>query len=594
MICSELPPISQTKMSALRKRISRVFTHHFLAYVICGVALLTVAKTISLTFACYSPVPSYDQWSVIERLVVKSHPFSWSVLWEQHNEHRLLVGRLLGYADLLLLGHKSISLFLEIYLVQLGQVIVLVSVARSDGRLSGNVFVSVLGFVVFCCFSPLQLENFIWGFQVVFVLAQLAASFCFASAVWHSAVDASDRQKWITLIVCIASACLAEASLANGILVWPLLFLLARGLQFGRKELWIIAITGSLAIAAYLIGYRSPPNGSNPLSAFWHFGQVLKYMITYLAESWDGSLPNVSHWPVMSELLTFAAVIVTAFGMIMVVLRKTVRPVDSFLFTNMSFGVGTAVMTALGRLRFGSGQAVVSRYQTVALIFWACFALLLARYAARLKRGQILAGQVLCLMLLISTVGRWNAYETFGKTRRILLNQGWAALVHHSLNDPSVAAVIFPAPQVLPAWYHYLRAHHLEPTTEVQSEASIQPSTAFPSIYGYRVNANSCLGSIEAVNSESRNWRFIRGWAQDREKQSGSRVVLVDSQGRVAAYPMTGKARPDVQKEIPEVKSLNVGWTAMVNLPGPGDYYAFLLDGFAKTACPLKNLVMVE
>ncbi len=577
------------------KRLKSISLRSFLAFAILSFGLFTVGTTILLVLICYSPVPNYDQWSIIASLAIEPNPFSLKILWAQHNEHRLLIGRLLEYADLLLLGHRNISLLIEIFLVQVAQVAVLVGFSHYDGRLRGPLLISSLGFVAFCCFCPLQLDNFIWGFQIVFVLSQLGASCAFASAAWHAILPDHDKRKRIALLICLFSAFVAEASLASGVLVWPLLFILARGLRFSRRKLWIIAIAGSLAIAAYLIGYHSPPHDSNPINSIRQPGRILKYLITYLAVSWDASLPNVSSWPLVSESLTFCAIALTIAGMISVFLRKkTIAPADTFLLANMTFCVGTGAITALGRLRFGSGQAVVSRYQTVALIFWACLALLLARHAAKLKKKQMIAAQLFTLLLLASTVGRWKFYKEYGVTRRALLTQGWAALVRHSLNDPSVGAALFPVPQALPPWYHYLRSHHLEPIPVIQSAASVQLGGNHIIVKGYRTT-NSCLGSIKTVDSLQPNLRSIHGSALNRETQSVlSKIALVNSQGRIEAYAPSNASLPNKQQDYLAGNAQNNDWAITVNLPGPGIYYAFILDNTSRTACPLGNELQVE
>ncbi|MFL6414887.1 MAG: hypothetical protein ACJ74Y_04355 [Bryobacteraceae bacterium] len=55
--------------------------------------------------------------------------------WAQHNEHRIVTGRLLGLADLYSFGGRNVSLFAEIVAVQLFHLVLLLVVIRRVGWL---------------------------------------------------------------------------------------------------------------------------------------------------------------------------------------------------------------------------------------------------------------------------------------------------------------------------------------------------------------------------------------------------------------------------------------------------------------------------
>ena len=46
----------------------------------------------------YSPIPEADFWSIFER-IDQLNKQNWFVLWDQHNEHRVILTYLIAYLD---------------------------------------------------------------------------------------------------------------------------------------------------------------------------------------------------------------------------------------------------------------------------------------------------------------------------------------------------------------------------------------------------------------------------------------------------------------------------------------------------------------
>ena len=219
------------------------------AWVLFAFGLLTIITTVRIVIRTYSPVLFWDQWQIIHTLMESGGHPSLRQLWAQHNEHRLLMGRLLGFIDLFFFRGRNVSLFAEILVVQLCHVILLAFVLRRFGRLPWPVYVTLVGFVAYCLFSPLQMENFDWAFQIVFVLANFAASVCFATALWYSQQNSTSNswRKFLALMLCLFAAFVSEASEAYGLLVWPVLLFLSFALRFRWRDRWIIAVASSAA-----------------------------------------------------------------------------------------------------------------------------------------------------------------------------------------------------------------------------------------------------------------------------------------------------------------------------------------------------------
>ncbi len=98
---------------------------------------------------------------------------------------------------------------------------------RVLGDWRGTLWRTGVGLAAFCFFCPSQWENFMWGFQVCFVLPQSVRNsvICGLLLYWSGFADEHpDRsQSSKFLVLSILAALGANYSLSNGNLLWPLL-----------------------------------------------------------------------------------------------------------------------------------------------------------------------------------------------------------------------------------------------------------------------------------------------------------------------------------------------------------------------------------
>ena len=264
----------------------------------------------------------------------------------------------------------------------------------------GRERVALLGLALFFCFQPAQWENFTWGFQIQFVLAYLAGTAAFVSAIRY--LETLDR-RW--LAAAIGAAVFATFDLASGILLWPLLI----ALLLWQRRLYEAVLVGSCAVLAlavffwgwHFVGYHGDPAQNVSAMRAW-----LAYTLRYFGHSW--SVTGLSGGRV--DILAAVGILVFA-GLAIQTLRA--KPSDSVPLWMGLFALGTAVVTALGRLRFGPEQAMTSRYQTPAMLFWCALALMAWRSARWRPAVSLLvatAAVLTCLRLEAVTAGayRWQ------------------------------------------------------------------------------------------------------------------------------------------------------------------------------------------
>jgi len=165
--------------------------------VVLGLGLYRAVSTGLLVYRTYSPIPFFDQWNIVDSMRNLGKTPVPSLLWAQHNEHRIPIGRITAYADLEWFGGRNISLLIEIYLIQICVALLFIWMFRRFGPGPRAVVLTAAGLFVFCMLCPIQIGNFIWGFQTAFGFTGLAAVVAFAGAVCHSVRMADDNKLWI-------------------------------------------------------------------------------------------------------------------------------------------------------------------------------------------------------------------------------------------------------------------------------------------------------------------------------------------------------------------------------------------------------------
>jgi hypothetical protein len=329
-----------------------------LSSVMLLLALCAAVLSVALTIRTYMPCPWADGWSVMADIAGGAKPWSFHWLWSQHSEHRIAMSRLLIWFDWSAFGGKNFSLLTEIYLVQ---ILHLAAICYAIERFSDfpKPLKRILeGVFAFCLFHPYQAQNLTWAFQVSFMLAFAIGTMALLSVAFVDQIQA--RWRCPALLGAGLAPMLAGTCLASGLLIGPIAMALAGVKRISRGAFFALAALSAASILFYFWGYRTPPDHPSPLNALLQPVAILRYVLALLDTSW--------HFPFIASisLVSFAAWIVVA-----VRFPKRVSNFEWFCIAECSFMLATACLIACGRLQYGIAQAGESRYQTVAMIYWA-------------------------------------------------------------------------------------------------------------------------------------------------------------------------------------------------------------------------------
>ena len=312
-------------------------------------------------------VPFFDEWDGVAPLFEKmaTGTLRFADFFAQHNEHRILFPRLIFFG-LGRLTHWNVraELFV-IWFLALVSLFNIWQIRRRNARKDSSFWLMFPASVLL--FSPLGFQNFLWGFQIGFLLPIA----CVTACIWVATYVRHPFNFVFAILLCTV----CTFSIASGLMSWlvttPLLLLAqARSNSHSARKWWGIWICAFLfEVCAYFYGYemaaRHPPVWASiryPISA-------CEYVLVFLGSPFTFGT-NLSPLPLgirMGGLLTLLLLICAYY-----IWRK--RSDRNLLDEGLPWlmlamvAVSSAVLTMIGRLGFGATQARVSRYITFAVL----------------------------------------------------------------------------------------------------------------------------------------------------------------------------------------------------------------------------------
>jgi hypothetical protein len=530
-----------------------------LSYVMLLVGVITMCFSAFVTIRSYSPVWYQDQWTLGFYLTANGGHYPLHLLWDQHNEHRTPILQLLCLADLYFFAGRSVLLYAANWISQLAQFGLSILVVKQLGSLSSAQFRSIVGLIAFCEFNPNQLENFTWAYQSAFFLASFFTALSIALLVFYARSKAKPGSPQLIALffASIFSAFLAECNLASGLIVWVILPFCSVMLGLSKRILRSLVVAGTMGVAVYLVGYQTPSYHTKPIEALKKPAQVFTYVETYFATSWDLLGRNLG---LVVSLFAIGFLLIISVQMVIRTKRKSFLTIFSVTFALVC--LLTAVMTALGRLKFGIDQATSSRYQTPAMLFWCFTATAFISILDRFDYKQlgVLLVQVVALSLFVFQVrtypGILNAYSGLRFTKDV------AGLALEARTDPDMVKMLFPDLNVV-QWFRFMADRNILPPPFPEFQYVGLPLRTMFEI----TPASSCRGYFDQLNvapGESSGRLRAQGWASIQSPILGrSTIILTTEDNRIAGVGVTGAPRPDVVSAglLPD-NEVDSGWLA--------------------------------
>jgi hypothetical protein len=493
----------------------------------------------------------------------------WYTLTHQFNEHRVVLLSLFTYLDWKLVK-GSMSLLQSISVAcQAATYVWLFAPLLGSGL--PRPALAMLGGVVAVWATWLgQCENLCWPVQFPVFLCNL----CGVAAAWHTArrlTRHSDEPTWGQALRAAgpsaAWATLATFNYANGVLTWiPLAFIAMarRRWRLGATYLGLMAAT----LGIYLIGYKAPTHHVSPfhslvtrpldVATFLLVTMARPLLPAWMSETLEGRLGFLSVYNVLWVWLAGATVIaIFAWWLVRQVVVRQPTFEELFYLPVAMMMFGTALVTAMGRLGFGLGGALASRYGTIELVLYFC---LLAMVTCAFFRAQPSAASTCAWggAMAALVAASWPAGQDFGAFCRERAHQ--MRLMTYALRmnvlNPEQARYLIAAPlDVYKTALDHKRANGIG----VFIDKSIDPIGGTISATGF---AAKCEGAVEAaspVSTESGTSLFIRGWAwnQFADRDIEEFVLVEPGTNTIVGVGVGGSLRGDKAR-----RQFTSGWFA--------------------------------
>jgi hypothetical protein len=583
---------------------SRTRTRAFDAFLICvGVAvtayiLITTAIIINNAF---SRLPLEDHWSLWQLYL--THGKYSAFLFTPHNEHRIAVPRLFLMIDHYLFHARNLFPLICSLLVQATTGVWLYRMACRTGE-ARRVSRLLLGCTIFSAlFSAQQFPNLVQGIQIQFTMLYCASCGSFLALLRAAERWEEHGHPELWFATCCTSALVATYSLANGLLCWPVLLLLALWLRLPFRYALALFVDMVLVTAFYLWGYHTPPQHSSPIETLTnHFPGVLIRAATFLGSPSDAiyaimsgpaGLHSDNSRIALSAAFGIVGMIAAVWGVILLWRRRAHYTKGHAALAHVGlFVVLTAGLVGLGRANFPLIAAMDPRYKTHALVFWlavgAFYWPFLENRLAVLSAGwRQVAFSGVVLWMIVGLAARQPFWIQYSKDDNSAISQIQAAIVSDVFDAPIWQKSFPPSGSAIFGPADYLRQNRLSIFTESWTAWTGKPVESLFTMD----HAASCIGFFDSAtpvaSSIRPGWR-VSGWAWDRLRQTGpGTVILVDAAQRIAGVVRNTVERGDVHQVIPEVQSSRVGWSGYVAGSEPKTLIAYLLERDGHSLCAL-------
>ena len=508
-------------------------------------------------------IPMLDDWEMVA-VVTKAHmgELTFADLFAQQQEARTILPKLIFIA--LSYGRywdSRTAMILSVVVCCLTALGIYRMLGRSG--LPGRAIVIAFLLSVVLLFSPAQHE--IW------LLASGFPSFLPALfIVWGICVATGTRSIAAKFGVCAALAVCASFTLANGLLAWPLTFPCVFLLPARPAKRWLGYWLVACAIcAAIYFWHFNPPNdvpGFAPRKTLFDYWQ---YIAAFLG---SGLGRSGNEYPLASSVVIGSVLLCGYFvGMGYVIYRRHDHRLRAEVVPWLMLGaysILSAFLAALGRIEFGLGQALESRYIAFSIYLAIATIVLGAIGSARLlktpKRPWRLTALAVITFLAAGALTlelscAFGSVATF-RIRSAAGRLGQSAVLFGSAIDTSriIQAVNFPRPSFVKEKAEVLDRLHLLQRPLVRTRE-------LDKLRRGELDNQMAAGSWDVLTTGSDGRSMAWGWAALPARNRPADAVLLAyaiNEGEWIAFALADEVldRPDVVRFLRSADQLWSGW----------------------------------
>lgn len=374
---------------------------------LCALAAYAFAMMLWGSFTHHTVPPRGDIWLFYLLEMPLLYAGQWQELFATHNEHRVILGRLIFLADEWLLGGTGYPIIALNCALMVACACVFLAMRRwTDAPAPLWTWVAVTPVL----FSYAQHDNLSYPFQI-----SMIASFVLpllACAALGACVNSRRAHVWFLVSLCLGL--LSVLTSANGLACLFVLAALAIALRLGAAKIAVFVALGAFTSLLYLSGPAPEIDGpSSRLAAlltsdFWGFVPVfLTGAVTDLLDIKGDAEATSAGIVLGSALLAGWAICAVRYGG-----RGPSERYAIVLLAMLGYLIVSAAGAGVGRSFEGPSAALANRYATASLLAWACGLLLLARHInGQTPRWMRLgAGSLVALAALLAVLDQDRAW----------------------------------------------------------------------------------------------------------------------------------------------------------------------------------------
>ncbi len=522
----------------MKKKFPEIFM--FLTMVVIAVLFWGLAMTGAVQN--YSPVPYWDMWNGYVDFYVKVLDGNWSAWWAQHNEHRILLARLFFWIDLHWLRGSVWFLLLINYMLMAITCFTFWQLSK-EVKSPGSNFIGLFLVIWLTCWS--QSENLVWGFQSQFFLAQLLPLLAFIQ-LNKSAVD-TKKNSQAFFLACFAGV-LSLGTMANGVLVLPIMLLYVLFSGFSWRRVAIIAALCLFGLLVYFYNYHKVAHHHGSLSEALSQNPLglIRYVCLYLGGPFYHMFLDYqfAHFAAQVSGAVFLVVMCVIGCRLILQPRKSTLQLAMFAF--IVYIVGTAVGTGGGRLFLGEEQALAGRYTTPSLMAWAALTIAVlgvinpVLLPLRFFMSAVFLAVSLLMIPLQLRAAQSQSEKLFAKKTAVLA-------LRMKVSDQQQISHVCPSAQWCFRFSEAASAKDLSifgrsPFVDVREDQLGRK------ISTHETKPRNCQGHLDSVQLIDGDSRFLRvqGWFHEHGQTPTSQLLWLTDQNVLVGYALLGQSREDV------------------------------------------------
>ncbi len=524
--------VTTTDRTLPHSRRTRRNARHYASYAALLLSLVFVALAILGGVRQYLPIPFWDMWGGYVGFMTGDDLSTWQAWWRLHNEHRILLTRLLFWVDYRLFDASLVFLIVSNYALAACAAVMFVWALRERiGTLhihTGSV--AIAGLIVMAMFSWLQSENFTWAFQSQFFLAQTVP---LASLLALYRSHRTHSRSW--LLAAAALGVLACGTMANGVAALPLLVVMAALCGLSLRRVCVLAGVTVAMLGYYFGDYQSTASSRSLAMLTPHAADLVQYTLVYLG----APVFKITRGHAGIAALAGLVLALSALGFLWLACRSKVRDVlGAALALFILYVAATALLTAFGRHTYGVAQAASSRYQTPVLMAWAALLILLAPWLMRAlsRRPRLTASALLVIALAMLPQQRLALKrDSAGGFDR------WLAVLalDMGVRDDTQLAYLYPFATDIIAYSARLRTANLLPFTHrLLDTVKLGVARQVPADAAI-VQCQGTLGDIQALDKAPNFLRIDGSLHTTTPRREQALLQVLDNERRVVGFAVT-------------------------------------------------------